>query len=96
MFWRATDRASWLNSPKSESDLKRTGVPENEICKWVPVSRGQAWGVDSDRLFEFWSYVGGRYSSSASAGVLPLALSCGSEAPRAAPQRQFAILREGF
>ncbi|KAJ1460170.1 Phosphoglucose isomerase-domain-containing protein [Pelagophyceae sp. CCMP2097] len=43
----------------------------------------EKWGVDSAlRLFEFWDWVGGRYSSSASAGILPLALSCGSEAAK--------------
>ncbi|KAJ1460172.1 glucose-6-phosphate isomerase, cytosolic 1 [Pelagophyceae sp. CCMP2097] len=42
----------------------------------------EKWGVDADRLFEFWNWVGGRYSSSASAGVLPLALACGSAAAR--------------
>ena len=44
----------------------------------------EAWGVDSDaRLFEFWNWVGGRYSSTSSAGVLPLALARGSTAARA-------------
>ena len=38
-----------------------------------------AWGVDvGSRLFEFWNWVGGRYSSSASPGLLPLALARGS------------------
>ena len=38
------------------------------------VGRGRGLGVDSDaRLFEFWNWVGGRYSSTSSAGVLPLA-----------------------
>ena len=42
-----------------------------------------AWGVDADaRLFEFWNWVGGRYSASASAGLLPLALARGSRAAR--------------
>ena len=44
----------------------------------------EAWGVDSDKqLFEFWNWVGGRYSSTSSAGVLPLALARGSTAARA-------------
>jgi glucose-6-phosphate isomerase len=44
----------------------------------------EAWGIDSDtRLFEFWNWVGGRYSSTSSAGVLPLALARGSTAARA-------------
>jgi len=38
------------------------------------------FGIREDRLFEFWSWVGGRYSSSASAGLLPLALARGPEA----------------
>mmetsp|Transcript_31843 Transcript_31843/g.101965 ORF Transcript_31843/g.101965 Transcript_31843/m.101965 type:complete len:877 (+) Transcript_31843:218-2848(+) len=40
------------------------------------------FGVAEERLFEFWDWVGGRYSSCASAGLLPLALSRGSEAAR--------------
>lgn len=42
----------------------------------------EAFGVQEDRLFEFWSWVGGRYSSCASAGLLPLALSRGSDVAR--------------
>ena len=34
------------------------------------------------RLFEFWNWVGGRYSSSASAGLLPVALARGSAVAR--------------
>ena len=42
------------------------------------------WGVDADaRLFEFWNWVGGRYSSSASPGLLPLGLARGSGHARA-------------
>ena len=33
-----------------------------------------AWGIEPSRNFEFWDWVGGRYSTCASAGVLPLAL----------------------
>ncbi|KAK7240130.1 glucose-6-phosphate isomerase [Aureococcus anophagefferens] len=45
--------------------------------------RVSAWGVDADaRLFEFWNWVGGRYSASSSAGLLPLALARGSSAAR--------------
>ncbi|KAH8082951.1 glucose-6-phosphate isomerase [Aureococcus anophagefferens] len=45
--------------------------------------RVASWGVDADaRLFEFWNWVGGRYSASSSAGLLPLALARGSSAGR--------------
>jgi len=41
------------------------------------------WGIDEKRrLFEFWNWVGGRYSSSASAGLLPVALARGSTVAR--------------
>ena len=43
----------------------------------------ERWGVDaSTRLFEFWNWVGGRFSASASPGLLPLALARGSESAR--------------
>jgi len=40
----------------------------------LPVEK---FGVDKDNIFEFWDWVGGRYSVSSAVGILPLALHYG-------------------
>eukprot|EP00629_Pelagomonadales_sp_RCC1024_P008239 CAMPEP_0119274664 /NCGR_PEP_ID=MMETSP1329-20130426/12591_1 /TAXON_ID=114041 /ORGANISM="Genus nov. species nov., Strain RCC1024" /LENGTH=702 /DNA_ID=CAMNT_0007275003 /DNA_START=91 /DNA_END=2196 /DNA_ORIENTATION=+ len=65
----------------TEADVVRTHFVA--CASRTAAAEVDAWGVDSEtRLFEFWNWVGGRYSSSSSAGVLPLALSRGSTAAR--------------
>jgi glucose-6-phosphate isomerase len=32
------------------------------------------FGLQNERVFEFWDWVGGRYSTSSAIGLLPLAL----------------------
>eukprot|EP00485_Elphidium_margaritaceum_P010711 CAMPEP_0202685982 /NCGR_PEP_ID=MMETSP1385-20130828/1766_1 /ASSEMBLY_ACC=CAM_ASM_000861 /TAXON_ID=933848 /ORGANISM="Elphidium margaritaceum" /LENGTH=592 /DNA_ID=CAMNT_0049340461 /DNA_START=33 /DNA_END=1811 /DNA_ORIENTATION=+ len=39
----------------------------------------QTFGVDKDNIFEFWDWVGGRYSVSSAVGILPLSLHYGYE-----------------
>lgn len=78
---------SWiLDAYEGDNEVSREEAVRAHFCACA--SRGVAdkvaeWGIDSDsRLFEFWSWVGGRYSSSASAGLLPLALARGSHTAR--------------
>ena len=40
----------------------------------LPVEK---FGVDKDNIFEFWDWVGGRYSVSSAVGILPLSLHYG-------------------
>lgn len=76
----------WILAAYNDDEDLRT-VVASHFCACA--SRGAAdkvaaWGIDADkRLFEFWSWVGGRYSSSASAGLLPLALTSGSTKAKA-------------
>ncbi|KAJ8603822.1 hypothetical protein CTAYLR_000252 [Chrysophaeum taylorii] len=70
-----------------DDDVDRDTVVASHFCACASRSvadKVKAWGIDPDtRLFEFWNWVGGRYSSSASAGLVPLALARGSSAARA-------------
>ncbi|KAJ8614475.1 hypothetical protein CTAYLR_000858 [Chrysophaeum taylorii] len=45
-------------------------------------SREKVEAFGASRLFEFWDWVGGRFSATASPGLLPLALAAGADAAR--------------
>jgi glucose-6-phosphate isomerase len=74
---------AWVDSSGNKNNYTSTEIVGSQFVACASrsaVEAVEAWGVDTEtRLFEFWDFVGGRYSSSSSAGVLPLALSCGSE-----------------
>ena len=39
----------------------------------------KAFGIDDENVFEFWNWVGGRFSVTSAIGILPLALVFGYE-----------------
>ena len=72
----------------SEEDLKSEKAKDiisQQFCACAgrsALDNIQDFGMKEERLFEFWDWVGGRYSSCASAGLLPLALGRGAESAR--------------
>eukprot|EP00771_Trimastix_marina_P000655 gnl/Trimastix_PCT/1678.p1 GENE.gnl/Trimastix_PCT/1678~~gnl/Trimastix_PCT/1678.p1 ORF type:complete len:548 (+),score=177.14 gnl/Trimastix_PCT/1678:67-1710(+) len=63
--------------------LETTGAPESEVAKhFVAVSTNSeavaAFGIDTDNMFQFWDWVGGRYSMWSAIG-LSLVLALGFE-----------------
>mmetsp|Transcript_22158 Transcript_22158/g.69321 ORF Transcript_22158/g.69321 Transcript_22158/m.69321 type:complete len:744 (-) Transcript_22158:36-2267(-) len=85
----------WIAAAYDDDDEDPAGVVAAHFCACASRSvadKVAAWGVDPEsRLFEFWSWVGGRYSSSASAGLLPLALGRGVAAADAFLQGARAV-----
>lgn len=96
-----TTRETLANARTARCWLLSTGVPESAVAKhFVAVSTHAeavaAFGIDPDNMFEFWDWVGGRYSLWSAIG-LPVALQIGMDAFEAllggahAMDRHFAV-----
>jgi glucose-6-phosphate isomerase len=58
------------------------GIRRHFIAVSSNIDRARAFGIDDDRLFPIWDWVGGRYSLWSAVG-LPVAIGCGMDAFRA-------------
>jgi glucose-6-phosphate isomerase len=79
-----TTRETLVNAHTARAWLLARGAPESAIAKhFVAVSTHAvavaAFGIDPDNMFEFWDWVGGRYSLWSAIG-LPIALAIGMDA----------------
>nr|XP_027205404.1 glucose-6-phosphate isomerase, cytosolic A-like [Dermatophagoides pteronyssinus] len=54
--------------------LGAAAVPQHFCAVSTAVDKCAAFGIQAERVFEFWDWVGGRYSVTSAVGVLPLAL----------------------
>ncbi|MCL4144332.1 UNVERIFIED_CONTAM: hypothetical protein GTU68_010924 [Idotea baltica] len=61
-----------------ESDAKESDVAKHFVALSTNAERVTAFGIDANNMFEFWDWVGGRYSLWSAIG-LPLILSIGME-----------------
>ena len=79
-----TTRETLANARTARGWLLNTGAPESAVARhFVAVSTHAeavaAFGIDPDNMFEFWDWVGGRYSLWSAIG-LPIALQIGMDA----------------
>lgn len=79
-----TTRETLVNAQTARAWLLASGAPEAAVAKhFVAVSTNtqavRAFGIDPDNMFEFWDWVGGRYSLWSAIG-LPIALAIGMDA----------------
>ncbi|MFX1765116.1 glucose-6-phosphate isomerase [Paraburkholderia sp. A1RI-2L] len=79
-----TTRETLVNARTARAWLLASGAPETAVAQhFVAVSTHTeavaAFGIDTDNMFEFWDWVGGRYSLWSAIG-LPIALAIGMEA----------------
>ncbi|MDH6153638.1 MULTISPECIES: glucose-6-phosphate isomerase [Paraburkholderia] len=79
-----TTRETLLNARTARNWLLSSGAPESAVAQhFVAVSTHAdavaAFGIDPDNMFEFWDWVGGRYSLWSAIG-LPVALQIGMDA----------------
>ncbi|EDM81881.1 glucose-6-phosphate isomerase [Plesiocystis pacifica SIR-1] len=61
-----------------EAGVGADGVGAHMAAATASPDRARAWGVPEDRIFEFWQWVGGRYSLWSAVG-LPIVLGVGPE-----------------
>lgn len=54
-------------------------VPKHMVAVSANVEGVQSFGIDPQNIFEFWDWVGGRYSVCSAVGIVPLALQYGFE-----------------
>ncbi|SDR61799.1 glucose-6-phosphate isomerase [Paraburkholderia tuberum] len=78
-----TTRETLLNARTARNWLLSSGAPESAVAKhFVAVSTNAdavaAFGIDLSNMFEFWDWVGGRYSLWSAIG-LPIALQIGMD-----------------
>jgi glucose-6-phosphate isomerase len=78
-----TTRETLVNAHTARAWLLTSGAPEAAVAKhFVAVSTHAeavaAFGIDPDNMFEFWDWVGGRYSLWSAIG-LPIALAIGMD-----------------
>jgi len=78
-----TTRETLVNAHTARAWLLSSGAPEAAVAKhFVAVSTHAeavaAFGIDPDNMFEFWDWVGGRYSLWSAIG-LPIALAIGMD-----------------
>ncbi|WP_213304125.1 glucose-6-phosphate isomerase [Paraburkholderia sacchari] len=78
-----TTRETLVNAQTARAWLLASGAPEAAVAKhFVAVSTHAeavaAFGIDTDNMFEFWDWVGGRYSLWSAIG-LPIALAIGMD-----------------
>lgn len=59
------------------SNLGMDALPKHMVAVSSNVDAVTQFGIDADNVFEFWNWVGGRYSVTSAVGVLPLALQYG-------------------
>jgi glucose-6-phosphate isomerase len=96
-----TTRETLANARTARGWLLSTGAPESAVAKhFVAVSTHAeavaAFGIDPDNMFEFWDWVGGRYSLWSAIGM-PVALQIGMDGFEAlldgahAMDRHFAV-----
>mmetsp|Transcript_7772 Transcript_7772/g.19032 ORF Transcript_7772/g.19032 Transcript_7772/m.19032 type:complete len:611 (-) Transcript_7772:419-2251(-) len=69
---------SWLVGRMGEG-----AVRDHMVAVSADAERAESFGVAPGNVFGFWDWVGGRYSVSSAAGVLPLALQFGMPVARA-------------
>ncbi|CAB3808717.1 Glucose-6-phosphate isomerase [Paraburkholderia ultramafica] len=79
-----TTRETLTNAHTARAWLLASGAPEEAVARhFVAVSTNteavSAFGIDTDNMFEFWDWVGGRYSLWSAIG-LPIALMAGMDA----------------
>jgi len=79
-----TTRETLVNAQTARAGLLASGAPATAVAKhFVAVSTNAqavaAFGIDTDNMFEFWDWVGGRYSLWSAIG-LPIALAIGMDA----------------
>ena len=78
-----TTAETMMNAHSARAWAMAGGVPEAELHRhFVAVSTHteavRAFGIDTRNMFEFWDWVGGRYSLWSAIG-LPIALACGMQ-----------------
>ncbi|GIZ53814.1 glucose-6-phosphate isomerase [Noviherbaspirillum aridicola] len=78
-----TTRETMMNAQSARAWFLRQGGREDELARhFVAVSTNsaavRAFGIDTDNMFPFWDWVGGRYSVWSAIG-LPVALAVGPE-----------------
>ncbi len=76
-----TTAETMMNAHSARAWSTAGGVPEGQLHRhFVAVSTNteavRAFGIDTKNMFEFWDWVGGRYSLWSAIG-LPIALACG-------------------
>ncbi|RQR24045.1 glucose-6-phosphate isomerase [Burkholderia sp. Bp9143] len=79
-----TTRETLMNAHTARAWLLESGVPDSAIAKhFVAVSTNaeavSKFGIDTGNMFEFWDWVGGRYSLWSAIG-LPIAIMAGMDA----------------
>jgi glucose-6-phosphate isomerase len=59
------------------SSLGASATPKHMIAVSTNVSEVTKFGIDPNNIFEFWDWVGGRYSVCSAVGLVPLAIQFG-------------------
>ena len=57
--------------------LGASSVAKHMVAVSTNIPAVTSFGIDANNAFEFWDWVGGRYSVTSAVGVLPLALQFG-------------------
>jgi glucose-6-phosphate isomerase len=78
-----TTRETLANGAAARAWLRESGCPADAVSRQMigitaSPEAARAWGIDPERLLEFWDWVGGRYSLWSTVGLL-IAAGCGPE-----------------
>ena len=64
---------------RSQDEIDKDVIKKHFIAVSTAKEKVEAFGIDSENMFGFWDWVGGRYSATSAVGAVPLSLFLGYE-----------------
>ncbi|NQU16603.1 MAG: glucose-6-phosphate isomerase [Candidatus Saganbacteria bacterium] len=69
--------AETMKNATTAKEWIKTAIDRHFVAVSTAAEKVDAFGINTENMFGFWNWVGGRYSASSAVGILPLALYLG-------------------